>query len=228
MNNKKHILLFMLVITGIFCIACGRNTNNTYITKFSKCIARAYPAFEFDYPDNWTISKECLNKNGEEVVLKNDRGVEITFLHTSGISKESGGGGSGLYLWRTEVSKVADSSFVPGYVEGTDYSNLGAFMVAELKITGEINKEKDVDYTEVKDRTRGIVQYAVLPESWIGTMDYTSGRLDEIAFWYSDYIELVATSPDNKFSEEENQEVIKILSSFRNADSVKNTKSNSK
>ena len=34
-----------------------------------------------------------------------------------------------------DVTKVGDASFIPGYIQATDYSDLGKFMVAKLKTT---------------------------------------------------------------------------------------------
>ena len=105
MKMKKHLLLFVLVIiVGVFCIACGNketdktistaesnqekedsqepleeetttlSLNNTYITKFGEINAITYPTFAFDYPDNWTISQEEVTQTSETVTLTNERG----------------------------------------------------------------------------------------------------------------------------------------------------------
>lgn len=189
--------------------------NNTYKTKFSEANAITYPDFLFDYPDNWTISQEEVTQISETVTLTNERGITIKFSHIGGVAKGQLGGGSGSYMKRVKISKIADSNFVPGYVQATDYSNLGTFIVAELATTGELNMQTDSDFTEVTDN----VSYAVVPETMLGTRDDITGVFEgEFAFWYSDYISFIASSPDNKFSETEKQEVIEILSSFRNAD----------
>lgn len=253
MKTKKHLLLFVLVIiVGVFCIACGNketdkttsttesnqekedsqepleeetktlSLNNTYTTKFGEINAITYPTFAFDYPDNWTISQEEVTQTSETVTLTNERGITIKFSHIGGVAEGQLGGGSGSYMRRVEVSKVADSNFVPGYVQATDYSSLGTFIVAELKVTGELDMQTDSDFTDVD----GDISYAVIPESWIGTLDSVTGVFEgEFAFWYSDYISLIASSPDGEFSEAESQEVIEILSSFRNNDSIDNNNS---
>ena len=48
------------------------------------------------------------------------------------------------------------------------------------------------------------------------------------ALWYSDCISVIASSPVNKFSETEEQEVIEILSGFRNADDINSIESANK
>lgn len=115
-------------------------------------------------------------------------------------------------MTRVEVSKVLDSKFTPGYVQARDYSNLGTFMVAKLKVTGQLDMLLDSDFKEID----GAVSYAVLPESWVGTKDDVQGAFEgEFAFWYSDYISFIANAPEGQFTPEEEQEVIKILESFR-------------
>jgi len=67
--------------------------------------------------------------------------------------------------------------------------------------------------------TKNNRSYAVVPESMLGIRDDITGVFEgEFAFWYGNYISFIASSPDNTFSETEEQEVIEILSSFRNAD----------
>ena len=45
---------------------------------------------------------------------------------------------------------MEDSQFVPSYVQSTDYSSMGEFMVAQLKTTGEMNMQTDSDFTDVE------------------------------------------------------------------------------
>lgn len=40
---------------------------------------------------------------------------------------------------KEEISKVASSQFVPGFVQATDHSSLGEFMVARIKTIGKLN-----------------------------------------------------------------------------------------
>lgn len=186
--------------------------SNTYYTKFGEVNAITYPKFIFDYNSNWTVTKEDVTQTGETVVLSNDRGVTITYTNIGGVAEGSIDGGSTVSMSRVEVSKVGESQFTPTYVQGTDHSGLGEFMVAKLKKTGELNMKTDSDFRDID----GGVSYAVLPKSRIGTDD--SVRLPyntEFAFWYSGYISLIALSPDGQFSEDEEKEIIAVLSSFR-------------
>lgn len=185
--------------------------TNTYITQFTKINLVEYPPFQFDYPDGWTIIKADVTQNGEVVILANERGVEITYRHIGGIPQGGLGGGSGVFMQLVNMSKAADSSFIPSYVQATDHSALGAFMVAKLKVTGDMDVKTDADFTEVD----GAVAYAVVPEAWTeDARPVTKEFSGEFAFWYSGYISIVAEAPNGEFTKAEEQEVKAILSSF--------------
>lgn len=186
--------------------------NHTYQTKFGDVNMVTYPSFVFDYPDGWTISREEVTQTGETVILTNARGIEITYTHISGVREGELGGGSAVNMARVEAGKIADSQFVPSGVQGTDHSGLGKFMVARLKVTGQLDMMLDTDFRDVD----GAVSYAVLPESRQGIDDNVRyPNTVQSAFWYSSYISFIAESPDGRFSENEEKEVIEILSSFR-------------
>ena len=167
-----------------------------------------YPAFLFDYSDNWTIINEQVTPTSELVTLENDNGSRIDFLH---ISDKNIGGGSNTNMAKVKVSKIADSQFVPSYVQGTDHSDLGEFMVAELKTIGILDMRTDSDYRKVD----GNVSYAVLPKAEEGIRENvnkaTSG---EFVFWYSGNVSFTGQLSDN-YTEQEKEEMIEILSSFR-------------
>ncbi|MDL2288173.1 hypothetical protein LJC32_02195 [Oscillospiraceae bacterium OttesenSCG-928-F05] len=187
-------------------IAINVELNNTYTTKFGETNAITYPAFSFDYPDGWTVAEETVTQRNEMVKLTNDSGSMISFSY---IADKDPGGGSAAVMRQVEVSKVADAAFIPGYVQATDYSALGTFMVAELKPIGTLNMQTDKDYTAIE----GSVSYAVLPESFIGVHSgLRSDYILDFAFWYSGNVALIA---DGDFTEQEEQEAIAILASFR-------------
>lgn len=187
--------------------------SNTYTTKFSTANAITYPNFVFDYPNNWTIIKEEVTSTGETVILTNDKKTTITYSHIGGIAEGQLGGGSSVTMKRIEISKAGDSRFIPGYVQATDYSDLGSFMVAKLKVTGQLNMQTDSDFQNVD----GAVSYAVIPESWTGIRDDVRGvYAGEFAFYYSGYISFIAESPSGQFTSNEEREIVEILSSFRN------------
>lgn len=118
------------------------------------------------------------------------------------------------------IRKVAVPSFVPETPggEGTDGSNLGDFMVAELRTTGTMFMDTDLDYVPVDD---GAIRYAVVPKTYIGTHDVTcsQGVYGEFSFGYPiSLYALIAEAPEGHFTKDEAAEVIAILSTFRSAD----------
>lgn len=193
--------------------------NSTYTTRLSELEALTCPVFQFDYPNNWSISSEEVISNGEpvqgmfleKVVLKNARGVTITYMDFW--SNAPMGYGSIMHQIKTE--KVSGSSFVPTTPAGTgeDFSSLGDFMVARLKTVGELLKGVDDDYTKVD----GSEYYAVLPNSYEGIHDIVGmdGIYGECQFDYPGPHAIIAEAPGGQFTETEVAEVIDILSSFR-------------
>jgi hypothetical protein len=144
----------------------------------------------------------------ENVVLQNNRGVTINYVSFGQLD------GNGKNMNKYEVSKASDSQFVAGYASGgdTDYSYLGKIMVCRIEVTGELFMGIDDDYKPVS----GKESYAVMPESYIGTHEATglTGYYEEFSSDYGGYL-LYAEAPDGSFTEEEKQEVIQILSTFR-------------
>lgn len=194
----------------------SKSEKHTYATKLGEINLITCPKFSFDYPDGWTITSEDYPKPGagvwdQQVILANDRGVQITF--TSWTVDQFGGGGR--FMDQYELSKVADSAFVPFYPAGTDkdLSYLGPFMVARVKGTGSMFMDEDEDFTPID----GKESYAVLPESYAGTKSVVgdSGYMEMLWFEYPQPISFIAESPDGHFLEDEKKEVIEILSSFR-------------
>lgn len=185
------------------------NLTNEYTTKFGEVNAITYPKFIFNYPDNWEVVSEDVTQQSEIVTLENGSGSNVTFLYDSG-NIESGG--SSVNMARVNITEEAPSQFVPDSVQATDYSGLGEFMVAKLKTTGILNMKTDSEYTDVD----GNVSYAVLPLSEQGTRENvrkaTSG---EFTFWYAGTVSFTGSDSEENFTDEEQQEVIAILNSFR-------------
>lgn len=179
--------------------------NHTYTTRLGEINAITYPAFSF----GWYAIKEDVTSTWEWVTLSNERGVTVDFIN---IHQKDIGGGSAVLYTEIEVSKVVDSAIIPGYVQATDYSNLGKFMVAELKATDTMDTINDTNFVPVED---GAVSYAVLPESTSGEQIVNSAYYMDLAFWYSGNTMFVAFAPDGQFTPQEEKEVIAILSSFK-------------
>lgn len=185
--------------------------NNTYTTRYGTVNPVTCPKFSFDYSDNWTVTNEEVSTTDpieEQVTLTNSRGVEIYYM----AHHDLGGGGRDIVCY--EVTKVADSQFVPYYAAGTDtdYSYLSSFMVGEIKAVGRY----DMKTGELVPFDGGR-SYAVMPESYIGTHEATalSGFQEEFSFEYASNRLFIAEEPEGGFTEAERDEVIAILSSFR-------------
>ncbi len=182
--------------------------SNTYITKLRNINGVAYPAFTFNYPDNWAVTDEEVGTDYESVTLENKSGSIIWFSHISGEKGKNIGGGSRINMARIEVSEIADSQFVPDAAN----KNLGEFMVAGLKTTGVLDMRTDSDYKDVEMD----FSYAVLPKSEVGLREgVTKAISGEFTFYYGANISFVGSNTDDDFTEEEQQEVISILNTFR-------------
>ena len=152
-----------------------------------------------------------MDAQTERVTLENDRGVQIIYAFYS-YPKDYSFGGSSVSMARVEVTKAADSQFVPGYVQGTDHKSLGEFMVAKLKTTGQLNMQTDSEFIDVD----GSTAYAVVPASYEGTREDVRGVNEaEFSFWYSAHVAFVCQSPDGEMTEQETREALAVLSSFR-------------
>lgn len=186
--------------------------NHSYTTRFQDINMVTYPQFTFGYPDGWTITQEEVTPYGESVTLTSDSGSQIQYSHIMNEIR----GGSAVWMARVEVTPIAESSFVPGYVQANDLSHLGKFMVAKLKQTGELDMQNDTEFTDID----GSECYAVLPESEIGVREDVRGPyIAEFAFDYGSNIAFIASPGINEqFTDEEKIEAIAILSSFRVAD----------
>jgi len=182
----------------------------TYATRFEEVNFVTYPTFYFDYPDGWTVTSEEVTPTTEKVVLTNGRGATVTYWNF-GTMRDLTGPTRDINC--VNVTRVADASFVPSEVQATDYSDLGAFMVAKLTVTGGYDMDNGGEYVEMPD---GRVRYALLPESEEGEQEEClMVGLPTFSFWYAGHISLIANAPDGKFTEQEEKEVIAILSSFR-------------
>lgn len=186
--------------------------TNSVTTQYATVNMITYPDFTFSYPDGWSITEQNVDAQEEVITITNDRGVTVTFDHING-APGGLGGGSAVSVARVEVSEVGASQFVPGYVQDTNYADLGTFGVMKLKQTGQMDiKGGNGEFEDID----GSTAYGVLPESRIGT-DGTVNSLycSAFSFYYSAYISLIAQAPDGTFTPEEEQQVIAILGSFK-------------
>ena len=183
----------------------------TYKTKFADLNQLTVPRFEFIYPSDWKITKEevVVNESAniqEWIEIESNTGITITYMSTT--SKLGGNGRN----WTTgEAIEVAMSSFAPGYVQATDYSSLGEFVVAKIHETHYVRcdtgNENEIDN----------YCYAVIPKTELGEIGY-AGRYDGLSFNYGgrthQYL-FMAEYDKTTCSKEDENEIIKVLKSFK-------------
>lgn len=186
--------------------------GKTYITRYGEVNAITCPTFQFDIPRGWDITTEEVDTDmtsvyDEHVVISNERGATVSYY----ACKDRIGGASRIMV-KGKITKVADSNFIPSYVQAEDYSRLGKFIVAKVKIIGELWMDTDSDYQEVD----GATFFAVVPETYIGEREFVgqAGNIDEFSFDYPSPYAFIAEAPDGKFTEKEEKQVVEILKSF--------------
>lgn len=195
---------------SIEAIASDVDLNHTYTTRYGEVNLVTYPSFTFNYPDGWSITSEEVTSTSEIVILENESGITVTYWYYGGMRELKG---PIRDINSVDVARISDANFIPGYIQATDYSDLGRFMVAKLKI----NEECDLlgDGQSVKTEN-GRVRYALLPESEAGEqMESCRVGLPTFSFWYGGHISLIANASKGEFTEQEEKEVIAILASFR-------------
>ena len=184
-----------------------KSTESIYVTKWSEKHKITAPVFQFIVPSGWTITEEELD-NGllqEKVVITNGKGLEITY--SSYASKKLGGAGRNWF--KAKVTHLCNSSFVPGYVQATDYSSLGKFVVAKIHVENWMHTDMHTDFQDVNT-----YYYAVVPESLVGEQEYAQ-FLDKFSFNYPTHYSFIASSSNGQFTNDQEKEIQKILSSFR-------------
>ena len=174
--------------------------TDTYTTSFPDKNAITYPTFSFKYPASWDVADESVTTRGETVELTNSTdGTVITY------SQRTQGSGSSNSVSFGNAEKMADSAFVPTGVQGTDYSDLGQFIVAkgDLVINGS---------------NHGTC-YALVPSSALSGSTDLDLRAGVPGFWYASSLSFVC-QPSEELSAQTEQEVIAILASFTESEAV--------
>ena len=167
--------------------------TDTYSTQFATDNSITYPTFSFKYPSSWSLTEELVTARGETVELTSSDGAVIQYEQRA----QSTSSADSVSL--EDMEKVADASFVPTAVQGSDYSDLGQFIVAK----GTLN---------VNGRSEGTC-YALVPASAMhSTMDLDL-RCGVPGFWYASTITFTC-QPSEGISEQTTQEIIAILASF--------------
>ena len=185
------------------------NLTDSYTTRFSEVSEITYPAFTFQYPGSgWAVVDESVAASGEHVSVENVRnGAEVSYQHWG--SYPSGSAVAEL----VDVERVADSSFVPSYVQANDHSDLGSFGVvrATLRVDGVDN---------------GTV-YAVIPDAALKNPSYMDMGSGLPAFDYSSWISFTCMTSE-ELDKQTEQEVIAILASFKVAEASDNASASKK
>lgn len=175
------------------------NLTDSYTTRFSEVNEITYPAFTFQYPGSeWAVVDESVAASGEYVSIENLRnGAKVSYQHWGSYPS-----GSAVAEF-VDVERVADSSFVPSYVQGTNHSDLGSFgvMRGTLRVDGVDN---------------GTV-YAVIPDAALSSPSYMDMSSGLPAFPYSSWISFTCMT-NEELDKQTEQEVIAILASFKVAE----------
>lgn len=180
--------------------------KNIYTTKASNM-----PTFSINYSDNWKVSQEEMRGEYEWDILSNDRGVNITYY-----SSEMGFGsqyyGGNYELNSAHITKVADSALIPGTYNNKDYSSLGKFVVAKIKVYAYDDGQTEEGEIEFD----GPTFYTIIPESYLGDASFCGTGYWAVCSWeYARLVAVIAEAPQGGFTQEEEEEVIQILSSFK-------------
>lgn len=126
---------------------------HSYTTQWPSYTKMTYPSFTFQYPDGWEIASENVSSSSEEVVLRKTgaEDVSVTFNFSPDTSFATPG-----HFEPLSITKVADSGFWPSYIQDTNTSDLGPFMVASVAGNWYLHKSDGMNQVEY---------YAVLPQS---------------------------------------------------------------
>lgn len=177
---------------------------NTYLTHRAKN-PNFGSGYSFEYSDQWNIEQEKFDDSMELDVLTNDRGVKFQFYELdNGFGSQYYGG---AYEMRyAKMEKVAEAAFQP------EDLSLGSFVVARLK---EYAREDGLTGGG-KHSVDGVTIYALVPKSYLKEISFRGMGYYSALSWENPSPTVVfATSPDGKFTEDEEEEIIAMLASFK-------------
>ena len=185
--------------------------NNTYSTKYNNANMEWTPIYSFDYPDNWSVVSETYERVNdicptldtfaqEVVVLANERGVTVSFIRIDKNIFSLGGQGA-IFVEYTALEVEDNTFFVDTVVAKIQPAN-GGFTGTEI-------------YDSIDDDN---MSYALIPR-WDDNL-FAFGitglyEMIDIGIDYDTAYNFFAESPDGRFTEKEEKEVIAILASFR-------------
>lgn len=201
--------------------------DNTYTTQLGQ-------QYSIDYSNNWTLDTAVNEQFGfETFTLKNVRGVEIVYLNQ--VNKEFYGdfdsatlGGWSGYWYKASSEKVGESqlSLDNVYWRGTQSNDYGELLEDSTFIVSYVSvysSKFDDGYTAKPEEAVSSPNYfAVVPALYIGEMEFDAQQVaNEFCWNYPDVYTataLYATSPDGEFTDDEEEEIIQILTSFRTSE----------
>lgn len=172
-----------------------------YETQWATANSMTFLNCTFNYSDDWEIKQENVTQEKEEVMLCNGNlniCYNFNMINSFKMKTDTSQEFAYQFINKYSVSKVADSPFEMSYIQGTDYSYLGKFMVAKIE---NLDNEKHF-VSEF---------YAIVPESYEGIHDNSqyNDALTQIFGTFYGY------SESGQYTDEERNKIIQVLSTFR-------------
>lgn len=173
--------------------------TSSYSTRFGEANSITYPAFSFSYPDGWEATSN-VGESFENVELRK-MGTDTVISFSFATKADSTG--------RTHVRtahKIAESSFWPYYVQDSNNTSLGSFVVAYIElVTASPSGEEYIQS-----------YYAIVPER---ALPHNEPRLIDTSigipgFDYNAKVSFYCQIPEIWSSDIDCQEIVSILSSF--------------
>ncbi len=180
----------------------GVALTNTATTTWGDVNAITYPAFSVSYPDGWSVVDDAVTPSSEVLTLSDGNGAEVRVGYLAVLVAANADNG----IWAeagVTAEEVTASSFVPGWVQVTDLTGLGEFMVAYCSGASDAGVDMEPGY-------------AVLPRSWNeGEHLCTSDtRTYMPVFDYAGAVFCYGHIPDN-VTDEQRAQIVAILASLR-------------
>ncbi len=173
---------------------------DTLVTDYEVVNKVSFPSFAIDYPEGWSVESHATGASAETFALSaGPAGLVVEFDCQGNASK---------LRYAPEVvavEKVADSAFMPAYVQGGDYRDMGPMMVAKV----------DCEQPDQKGSVAPLSCYAVVPQKALADPGVIQPVGWKPGFGYGYSIAVCSEIPDEGLSEAQASEVIATLASFR-------------
>lgn len=173
---------------------------NTFVTDYESVNLVSFPSFAIDYPDGWSIEDHYTVASAETCTIS---------AGSSGLTVEFDCQGDPHELRYppevVAVEKVADSAFVPSFVQSNDYRDMGPMIVARI----------DCEQPDPMGTSTPMSCYAVVPQKALSDFGVIQLVGWKPGFEYGYSIAACSEIPDEGLSEAQTSEVIATLASFR-------------